>query len=349
MVIERDILTAVPGLLDDLLGSPVILEDGSTVSGFGIDLVLTSDQHRFVVAAKARVSSATLEQGANAALRAAKALGNGTIPLVAVPFVGDRSRTLLAELGVGWIDLCGNALIKAAGLLVMISGNENRFKSRGPRENPFSPKSSRVARALLQTPLGTPVLQSELTNRTGLGRGFISRILKQLERDGFITRESDHSIGLVRWERLLQDWRASYEFERHKIIRAQVFARNGLEAVSKLREVVGDRRYAFTGLSGALLLSGHASFRLATVFVDALPSNSVLKDAGIVADDRGANVWIVVPNDEAVFDGAADIQGYSCCSPLQVYLDLKAHPERAAEAAAEILASIKKEKKHARR
>lgn len=349
MVLERDILTAVPGLLGDLLGSSVIVESGAVASSFGVDLALTSNQHRFVVAAKARVSSATLEQGANAALRASKALGNDTIPLVAVPFVGDRSRKLLAELGIGWLDLCGNASIKAPGLRVVISGNENRFKTRGPRENLFSPKSSRVARALLQTPPGTHSLQSELTKRTGLGRGYISRILKQLERDAYITRQSDNSIGPVRWERLLEDWRESYEFERHKIIRGQVFARNGLEAVAKLREVAGDHRHAFTGLSGAWLLSGHASFRLATIFVDALPSKSVLKDAGIVADARGANVWIVVPDDAAVFDSLADIQGYACCSPLQVYLDLKAHPERAAEAASEILASLKKARKHAHR
>jgi hypothetical protein len=44
-------------------------------------------------------------------------------------------------------------------------------------------------------------------------------------------------------------------------------------------------------------------------------------------------VWLVVPGDEAVFMGARVESGFSCAHPLQVYLDLKGHPERASEAA----------------
>ena len=40
-----------------------------------------------------------------------------------------------------------------------------------------------------------------------------------------------------------------------------------------------------------------------------------------------------MPNDEGVFQGAVEREGIPCVHPVQVYLDLKDHPERSAEAA----------------
>lgn len=350
MVLEREILIAVPSLLEELVGQPVT--EGSLSPGLataGVDLILGAGPHRFVIAAKARVSSATLEHAARHVCEAARLLGGGAIPLVAVPFAGKRSRELLAQLGVAWLDLSGNAVIAAQNLRVLVVANENRFKKSGRPENPFSSKSSRVARALLAAPVGTGLIQSELARRTGLGRGFVSRIVRQLLRDDYVARAADNSVAVKQPERLLDDWRAAYVFERHRIVKAQLFARSGSDAVEKLHGVLGDVRHAFTGLAGAWLLSEHATFRLAVVFVDALPSKDALQAAGVALDERGANVWFVIPNDTAVYEEAYEVSGFPCCSPLQVYLDLKAQPERAAEAADEIRSVIVKDWKHGRR
>ena len=53
-------------------------------------------------------------------------------------------------------------------------------------------------------------------------------------------------------------------------------------------------------------------------------------------ESRGESVWLVVPNDEGIFQGALDREGVRCVHPVQVYLDLKNHPERSAEAAEEL-------------
>ena len=45
------------------------------------------------------------------------------------------------------------------------------------------------------------------------------------------------------------------------------------------------------------------------------------------------NLWLAVPNDSGVFQGAVENDGIRCVHPVQVYLDLKEHPERSAEAA----------------
>jgi len=56
----------------------------------------------------------------------------------------------------------------------------------------------------------------------------------------------------------------------------------------------------------------------------------------VANDERGANTWLVVPNDEGFFHGSEVREGIRCVHPVQVYLDLKAHPERSAEAASRL-------------
>ena len=62
---------------------------------------------------------------------------------------------------------------------------------------------------------------------------------------------------------------------------------------------------------------------------------------------KGENVWLVVPNDEGVFHGAAEREGICCVHPVQVYLDLKNHPERSEEAAAQLRLKILRKDSHA--
>lgn len=56
------------------------------------------------------------------------------------------------------------------------------------------------------------------------------------------------------------------------------------------------------------------------------------------AEERGANVWLVLSDDEGVFHGGRAVEGVRCVHPVQIYLDLQAHPERAQEAAEKIRA-----------
>ena len=44
-------------------------------------------------------------------------------------------------------------------------------------------------------------------------------------------------------------------------------------------------------------------------------------------------MWLVVPKDSGVFQGASEREGVRCVHPVQVYMDLKDQPERASEAA----------------
>ncbi len=94
--------------------------------------------------------------------------------------------------------------------------------------------------------------------------------------------------------------------------------------------------YAASGLGAAWLITRFAGFRLVTAYLREQPPVALLEGLSFREEARGANVWLVIPNDEGVFHGASEQDGVRCVHPVQVYLDLGAHPERAAEAATEL-------------
>ena len=94
--------------------------------------------------------------------------------------------------------------------------------------------------------------------------------------------------------------------------------------------------HATTGLCAAWLLNRYASFRIVTFYIKSSLSDDLLNTLGFREESSGPNVWMVVPNDEGVFHGSNKVQGIHCVHPVQVYLDLFGHPERAREAAKNI-------------
>ena len=237
------------------------------------------------------------------------------VPLLIVPYMGELGRRIVREEGLAWLDLSGNANIKATGLRVLVSGHENRFRQRGRNATPFAPQASRVARQFL---LGHQPCysQKELVQLTALDQGFVSRILRRLEQDRFIKRR-DSAFAVTNRALLLESWRAVYDFTKHRIIKGHIAARSSENLLSLLsgtfhREGV---LCAATGLAGAWLLTHFASFRLVTVYLKDKPSPEVLTKLGFREEDNGANVWLVIPNDEGVFLGQRKARGHLVRSP----------------------------------
>lgn len=281
----------------------------------------------------------------------------GFIRVVAVPYMGEVGKRLCKEAGVGWVDLSGNADLVAPGLLVRIEGRPNLFKQAGRPQDVFAPNSSRITRYLL-THHGAYSIRG-LARETGMDPGFTSRIVSRLEAQGFIRRmvakteirrrHDDIDVIALRDPALLLDaWRVEYKFFRHRVIQGHVSARTGEELVRNLAAKFkrAGVEHAATGLSAAWLFTHFAGFRLVTFYLGECPEEDLLRDIGFREDSNGANVWLVVPNDDGVFQDMRTPQDYGnlskdekdirCVHPIQVYVDLKDHPERAAEAAEEV-------------
>jgi hypothetical protein len=330
----------VPKRLAELLGVPperVRVERQGAGAHDRPDLVVSAGGRPFFVECKASGQAASIAAAVRQLQEYARPQGKKGVPLVAVPYMGEVGKRLCAEAGIGWMDLSGNAHLAAPGLRISIEGKPNLFKRPGRPRSVFAPKSSRIARCLLVQP-GRAFTQRELAKASGLDEGFTSRIVRQLEADRLVARSANGAVQAADIGALLDAWREVYDFSRHQIVRGHIAARSSDEILRQVAAALTRDRieYAATGLAGAWLLSAFAGFRLVVVYVSQMPSAQAQQAMGFREELRGENVWLVVPNDEGVFHGVTEREGVRCVHPVQIYLDLKDHPERSAEAAEQL-------------
>ena len=300
------------------------------------DAVVTAGGNTFVVECKSSGSLSQIAMAVHQLVQAHEHFPDPVIPLLAVPYMGESARAHCEQNSVAWLDLSGNARIVAPGIFYQDLGHPNRFRRPGRPESAFGPKGSRIARQLLMDP-ETSVRQRSLASRTGLNEGHVSRIVGKLMDTGLVER-GDDGIRVVDADLLLDAWREEYRFDRHTVIRGHVAARSGDTLVRSMAEALSELEvpHAATGLPAAWFWTKHAGFRLATIYLADIPSAGLMADLGFREEPRGANTWLVVPNDEGVFHGASQVDDVRCVHPVQAYLDLKGHPERAQEAADEL-------------
>jgi hypothetical protein len=335
---EKQAISEVPRLLAKLLEIPegrLAVQQGE--KGPGPDFVINAEDHTFLVESKGSSARAPLIQAITRLEEDRKNRGKDVISLLVVPYMGETGRRLCEENGIAWLDLSGNALIKAPCLLINVEGKPNRFKSVGRPPNLFAPKSSRIARQML-IQSRRDFSQRDLALASGLDEGYTSRIVRRLEESGLVVRDKEYHLKSEEPDQLLDAWNEVYDFQKHHIIKGHVAARSGDDLQHRVAEVLdrGHVDYASTGLGAAWLYTHFANFRLVTFYLSHVPTDELHHTLGFREDDRGANTWLVVPNDDGVFHGSNVREGIRCVHPVQVYLDLKAHPERSTEAASKL-------------
>ena len=339
--IEDRLAAKVPETLASLLGIDPADLAIQRAGRAGIDFELSAGGRVFLVDFKRSTSAAAVAAAARRLRDEAVQRSLDMVPVLAVPYMGDVGRRVCQETGVSWIDLSGNASIVAPGLRVMVEGRPNLYRTRGRPANLFAPKSSRLTRWLLMHPEES-FTQRQIARATGMTEGFVSRIASGLEEQGYLARDEGRGVRAKDPGLLLDAWQEGYRFSEHTVHRGHVAARSGDALTRVVCDVLSEQRveHAVTGLAAAWMYTQFAAFRVATVYVPVDPPIAVLERLGYRDDPRGANLWLVVPNDAGVFQGAAKKNGVQCVHAVQAYVDLKDHPERAAEAAAQLRTEV---------
>ena len=326
--------------LAEILEAPGLAEDARfeerTSDGRMWDAVIRVRGHCFVLEWTRSGSVSLAAGGVHLLGMARSSFSYEVIPVLAVPYMGEAAQELCARADLAWLDLSGNARIVVPGIFYQNLGNPNRFRRPGRPESAFGPRGSRVARLLLMEP-SKAMRQHEIASGAGLNEGHVSRVARKLLEADLVERNED-GIRVTDRRTLLDAWREDYRFDRHQVIRGHVSAGGGESLTRSIAEALdrANSPYAATALPAAWLHTRYAEFRLSTVYLSSLPSAAVRQALGFREEAREANTWLVVPNDDGVFDGAERVDGIRCVHPLQAYLDLKDHPERAEEAAAEL-------------
>ena len=337
-LIQRRAIAEVPGILADFLEIPkskvnVVPKEGK----ISPDLLVEASGYHFLVECKGTATRAPLLMALQQIAEIKDFFQKDAVPLIVVPYMGKSGIDFCQDHDLSWIDFSGNAHIKAPGLLIHVEGRPNRFKNVGRPASVFAPKSARIARQLLIEP-GKSYNQRELSQITGLDEGHTSRIVRRLEELNLIDRDDQGSLRPPDPDQLLDAWLETYDFSKHQIIKGHIAARSGEELLKRMSQTLAEQQigYAATGLAGAWQYTHFAKFRLVTLYLAEPPGKNLFDGLHFREDSRGANTWLVVPNDTGVFHGSSIRDDIVCVHSVQIYLDLKGHPERAKEAASMI-------------
>jgi hypothetical protein len=330
--VEREARQRLPELLADLLDEPWVdvRVPGGPADG-GADLLALDDRGRqWLIEVKASSRPGQVDR-AGEQLRAYSRDFPDAIPVLVVPHMSSAGAKAAARAGVNWLDLAGNAHIRAENLLLHVEGRPSPFPTRGRPSSPFAPKSARISRTMLLDP-SRWWRQRDLVEATELDDGNVSRVVRRLE-DEFLLERRELEFRPRDPDLLLDAWAGEYRFDRHDVLLCHMTG-DGIALARELSERLTSERihHAFTGLPAAWAIDQFAAFRLTTVYVDEDP-RQVAGRLELRKAARGGNIQLVAPNDEGVFAGEHERNGLPRVSAVQVYLDLLHLPERAREAA----------------
>lgn len=334
---ETSARNQLPLLLGEALGvEPTKIHFKQSKSIGAADFVVSVAGFHFALDAQSNASTPRLLSRWQT-LRSA--VSGSHVPALVVPFMSTGAQEVCRQNHINWFDLSGNASVRAPGLRIRIDGQPNRFARPGRPASVFERRSVRLTRVLLTSPERDWSVR-EGARASGLDEGLVSRVVSRLVEDQLLLRDEKRRFRVRDRGLLLDAWREAADFTNHQIVRGQIAARSGDEltrAISSRLTKLGIE-HAATGLAAAWFYDAFAMFRLATVFVTEMPSALALAEIGF-REEPSANTWLVVPNDDGVFEGAREIDGLRCVHPVQAFIDLKGQPERAPEAAEHLRAS----------
>ncbi|TAJ92964.1 hypothetical protein EPO44_14000, partial [bacterium] len=228
--------------------------------------------------------------------------------VIIAPFISKEGAEICRDMGVGFIDLSGNCLLDLEGIYIERTGNPNKFKKPREIQSLFSPKSSRVIRCLLSDPKRSWTLKG-LTTETGVSIGLIHRIATALENNFFAKKEL-RAFKLEDPARLLEAWREEYYRRAPRWARYVIKAASIKESLTRLKTAALHHgvRYAFTGPSGASLISSYLAPTGVHLYVDVLKEEFLEEIKADQVSSEG-NLLIRVVEQENEFIGSRPVKG----------------------------------------
>ncbi len=256
-------------------------------------------------------------------------------PLIFSPFLSPRSKDLLDEQGVSYLDTTGNVRLMARrpGLFVYTTGaTKDPWPDDRPLQSLRGRGAARSVRALVdyRPPYGV----RELAGRAGVPAATLSRVIELLARDALLTRDDKGGVADMDWTGTIRRWSQDYELRRSNRTATFLDPRGVGGVAQKLSET--GLRYATTASLAAQRFAPIAPARVAAFYVDNISEATKLLQ--LRPTDAGANVLLIEPFDDVVFERTLVREGLVTVAPTQLAVDLLTGPGREPSEGDELLA-----------
>jgi len=241
--------------------------------------------------------------------------------LVAAPYLSERTRDKLRESALNYLDLTGNTFVAIEDPAVYIRTQgavKDPNRATRPMRSLRGMKTAQIVRTLVDVrpPLGVRQI-AELV-RTDPGN--VSRVLELLEREDLVRRSPQGGVQQVDWAELLRAWSRDYSMTGSNRYATYLDPRGLQSFLSRLRSLPSGMRYAVTGSLAAARRAPVAPARLGVAFVD--DAAAAADELGLVPAEAGANVMLLEPKGDFVFDRSTTDEGVCYVAPSQAVADL---------------------------
>lgn len=285
--------------------------------------------------ARARLDPKAVRHLADTSRSAASA----EVLLILAPYLSASTRDRLRDAELAYLDLTGNIriVVSEPGLFIEAQGaSEDPHREERQPRSLRGAKAGRIARALVDRK--RPPGVRELAVLTKIDAGYVSRVLKFLDLEALVTRVGHGRIQSVDWPALLRRWAQEAPFELRGEVKTYLDPRGPSAFINRLAQ--SDEKYVVTGSLAAAAFAPTAPARLAAIWVrDATEAATRL---GLRSTQAGANVLLVEPSDNDVFERAEERKGVWYASPSQIAVDLLTSPGRGPGEAEELIAWMMK-------
>ncbi|HTU77914.1 MAG TPA: helix-turn-helix domain-containing protein [Solirubrobacteraceae bacterium] len=252
--------------------------------------------------------------------RTLRSLAGSTPVLVIAPWLSERTRQLLQEQEINYIDLTGNALLSLSspGLFISSDG-ATRNPAPKPRGRALvrGPRAARLIRLLAD--VHPPYGVSELARAADLTPGYVSRLLDTLDSEALVARSRRGVVDQVDFVGLLRRWSESYDVLQTNRAFAFLAPKGATDALQRLAAEASDSRYLITGSFAAVRMAPVAAPALLLVYSD--DPMSLARKLGLLPADEGANVVLLAPFDSVVWERSSRNDGLHYACPSQVAAD----------------------------
>jgi hypothetical protein len=239
--------------------------------------------------------------------------------LVAAGWLSPRTREILRDLNVNYLDRTGNVELRLRRPALYIR-TEGAMRDPMPRStkqpNLRGPRVWALMRTLIE--VAPPYTAGNLSEALGLDDGYVSRVLQVLSNERLISRQPRGPVIGVEWEPLLRQLATTYSLFRANAISMWV-ASSGPDRL--LRDLAGAKagRWAVTGSFASSFVVPVAAPEVAVVYAD--DPERLAKVGRLLPTPRGANVILAKPYDPIVFQRGWRDAGFPCVSVSQSAVD----------------------------